>query len=578
MFRSLTLKQSEIELRRIEIVPLSIAVALMSLLCTIEAALFDKGIVRSANEVIFHSIDTFAMAVAIIYFAIGQVILVGLIYLSLISKLLTRLITTLLVAVALFIEFSYLRALGRYTIPFDVTAALTATGEQQVDSLLGYASFAWLPFIAIVVASSLFVGKNRNRHGLRSLGIWVLIAVIYYAQLAVLAPLLVGQNFTSSSFDAFAQTTAGFLLTKPAEMLSPPVRQQVPAFENYPTNNVIVIFDESIRADHLSLNGYKRPTTPYLEELARKRQLINWGTAVSASTSSHPSYDTFIAGATPDLVASRSREEINRLPTIFQYAKAMNFKTYYIDGQMKHYWGGIEDDLKYIDSMIDLNTIDPGRIENYERGGSQTAEEDRVGLKQWEIDQKLAVLVREIFTGSSGNFVFVYKRGVHFPYEKNFPKDNMNWEPIYYFKNQWEVPPAEAHNGIVNSYDNSIAYNLDSFFKELFGDGTQLPSNTVIVYTSDHGESFFTGGKAGHGGDSKEEATVPLFMFGVTDQKMDTKFPASHANIFTTLLDLIKYPESDRMEKYALSLFSATQKDAEPRSFNRTDGKKIAYD
>jgi len=42
----------------------------------------------------------------------------------------------------------------------------------------------------------------------------------------------------------------------------------------------------------------------------------------------------------------------------------------------------------------------------------------------------------EIFTCSTGNFVFLYKRGVHFPYEKNYPRDKARWEPVYYFSSQ----------------------------------------------------------------------------------------------------------------------------------------------
>ena len=62
----------------------------------------------------------------------------------------------------------------------------------------------------------------------------------------------------------------------------------------------MLIIDESIRPDHLSLNGYKRATTPYLEELARQPGLVhNWGAAASGATCSQLSNALMITGVTP---------------------------------------------------------------------------------------------------------------------------------------------------------------------------------------------------------------------------------------------------------------------------------------
>lgn len=567
---------------RFEFRSLLISIALVASLCALESLYFNNGLVRSAQDAFFQSTDGFAVFFAYLYLVLSLFILWSLIYLILCSRPMVKIVATLILVFAVFVEFSYLRAVGRFTIPFDITIAMTATSEQKADSLLAFSSFAWVPFIVLLIACSFLPQRVRSVHSFRPMGIWVAFAMIYYVQLSFFAPLLSGQRLVSSSFDAFAQISADYFLTKPMELMSPPVRIKVlPAMEpkELPTNNVVVIFDESIRGDHLSINGYKRQTTPFLEQLEKQNLLTNWGVAVSSSTASHPSYDAFITGATPDLLAVRPQTEINQMPTIFQYAKAMNYKTHLLDGQMKYYWGGIKDDENYVDSLVTLNDIDPGRIEDYERRGEiKLSEDDRDGMKQWEIDAKLAKIVQEIFAGSTGNFIFVYKRGVHFPYEKNFPKGEMRWAPIYYFKNQWEVPPADAHDAIVNSYDNSIAYNLDDFFEILLQGQQTLPNKTTIIYTSDHGESFYAGGKAGHGGDTKEEALVPLFILGLDRDSVDAKFPASHSNIFTTLLDLVGYPNEYRGYPYAVSLLKAKRNDARPRSFNLADGKRIAFD
>ena len=55
------------------------------------------------------------------------------------------------------------------------------------------------------------------------------------------------------------------------------------------------------------------------------------------------------------------------------------------------------------------------------------------------------------------------------------------------------MPPADKIDAVKNSYDNSLRFNLDDFFRNLASDYGRLPNGTVIVYTSDHGESFFAG-------------------------------------------------------------------------------------
>lgn len=330
---------------------------------------------------------------------------------------------------------------------------------------------------------------------------------------------------------------------------------------------------------HLSLNGYERKTTPYLEELERSGVLKNFGVAASNFTSSQPSYDAFIVGASDEMLASLSTQERNALPNIFQYAKSMNYKTWYLDGQMKAYWGGIEDDKRYIDEAFTLADLDPARIEDYQKnnGKTLTDENERQGLKQWDIDLVLAEKIRRIFENSTGNFVFVYKRGIHFPYEKNYPEENAVWQPVYKFTSQWETPPAEASNAITNSYDNALLYGTDPFFKKL-GLERPLPNGTVIVYTSDHGENLASNGRAGHGGDTIDEASVPLFIIGIEKEQGGRISRAHHSNIFPTLLDLMNFPIEPRSARYEPSLFDPAMDTIRHRYFHSPDGRRFSFE
>ena len=85
-------------------------------------------------------------------------------------------------------------------------------------------------------------------------------------------------------------------------------------------------------------------------------------------------------------------------------------------------------------------------------------------------------------------------------------------------------------------------------------------------------------GKAGHGGTTREEAMVPLFILGLKEQNADVGFKATHANIFTTLLDLMKFPAGKRTHPYQISLFEGRADAPVHRFYNPPPGKKFAFD
>ncbi len=525
-----------------------------------------------------------------VYLAIGIVYLIAALYLSFIfftvalaSRWPYKVVYIVIFGLAIFSEYGYSKALGRFTNFYDIVSAFSATGQQTVDSIHAYVNWVAIVPLAVLIALCFLVRTSRRQFGFGRLVFVVVSVLAFYVHFFYVNQLFFDRLFVSSSFGSFWQSTVDYAMLNPFGRMHAPKREPVDfqAAENqHPGNNIIFVFDESIRGDHLSLNGYERPTTPFLESLARDKVLLNWGIAVSASTISHPSYNAMITGATPDMLESLNYAEINSLPTVFQCAKAMNYRTYLVDGQMKEYWGGNADDLNYIDDYISMKEIGgPDRIEDWEKGSKITNDDNRNNaLKQWEIDGKIAAMVNEIFTASTGNFVFIYKRGAHFPYEKNYPDSEAVWKPVYHFSDQYEIPSADKFQSIVNSYDNALRYNIDDFFKRLAPDLANLPNNTVIVYTGDHGESFFVNGKAGHGGTTREEAMVPLFIVGVKDRTIDTGFKATHANIFTTLLDLMQFPADKRKHPYLISLFAGNAGAVAHRYYNPPPGKKFAFD
>ncbi len=311
-----------------------------------------------------------------------------------------------------------------------------------------------------------------------------------------------------------------------------------------PKNNVVFIIDESVRSDYLSINGYGVSTTPTLEKLSEKGFVKNWGTAVSGTTCSVTSNGLLLTGLNdlPDINYS-----IFKLPTIFQYAKAMGFKTFYFDGQVSGLWNGKSADVANYGEWITAKELG----ENVEN--------------RYDVDAEIAKRIKQIVNNSDGNFIWVNKYGVHQSSIDSYPNNETD---------------------ITSKYTEAIRYNSESFFNELFDD-ENFGKNTIYIYTSDHGRNLDEEkGTATHCSNTRSEAKVPLLLLSSPQNlpDVDTGFKASHSNIFATLLDLMNFPEEKRKYNYSISLLEAKESDSKRRFYFvgdlnlEAEGKTYVFD
>jgi glucan phosphoethanolaminetransferase (alkaline phosphatase superfamily) len=313
---------------------------------------------------------------------------------------------------------------------------------------------------------------------------------------------------------------------------------------NAANNNVVLIIDESVRGDYLSINGHPVRTTPTLERILGAGEMRNWGISASGTTCSVTSNNLMLTGLTklPDISF-----EVFRRPTVFQFAYAMNYKTFLIDAQASSVWLGKPADFSYVDEWVRVfDLIEP------------TAE-------MFEADAAAAAKIDQIVRSSTGNFIWVNKFGVHRPYSASHPDSS--------------GVPASDQERLLNSsatpravvqaaYEKSIAYNSESFFATLFSAGP-APA-TYYVYTSDHGQAFGEGyAAASHCVPVVEAANVPLLLIAEREllPAADTDYRATHGNIFPTLLDLFGVPDDKRTAGYGLSLLRARREDSVRRHF-----------
>lgn len=446
------------------------------------------------------------------------------------------------------IEYSNYYAFGRFSSLVDLATALLGGVDFQMGSEAVATYFNTMSLVPIAVFAFLLLLANKNkRRGALTFTSIVFAFILYF----VASTYFTSNLYYSPSLSNFSRTVVSYpvgwylgTIDGPPQGIVYAMPRESLSFmaEELPRNNIVLIVDESIRGDRLSINGHSRQTTPTLDELDKQGLIANWGIAVSGTTCSHTSNPLLLTGLNqlPD-----KRFEVLRWPTIFQYARAAGYKNYYYDGHTNVQWlGKVTDTPDY---------------------GSWTKADDLARTHRYERDAEIARRVKEVVSSSTGNFIWIHKYGVHLRYENSFPNERYG-EVLDALPADYDLTQREET--LRMTYDFAIAYNLESFFSTLFKEGPA--ANTVYIYTSDHGQTLRENGSVtSHCDESKPEANVPLLMIARSSSlpKVDTQFRASHSNIFATLLDLMMYPETERKFAYSLSLLKATAADSRPRVY-----------
>lgn len=476
----------------------------------------------------FFTFISFVLLFTFVYFAISTPYIYRLIYLFIFS-------------IATITEYGYYSALQHFSTTEDLENVIFGTNlDNKIDAMMIYFNWtAFVPCLAFIVL--IFCFKPLYKTGLKNLLIMLLSGTAFF----LMSGYLTNNDYLISSSGAFYRTIIGspfkinYLYATPRQI----IKYQA---QNLPNNNIVLIIDESISGNHLSLNGYSRPTTPFLDELDKKGFIQNWGLGVSGTTCSITSNKLLLTGITelPD-----TKMQLLNNPIIFQYAKAMGYKTFYFDGQMDNLWSLSDFDQQFIDEYLPKEKLQTNN--------------------DFEIDGEIARRIREIAGSSTGNFIWVNKRGTHIPYQRAYPNSEEIWSPVFFadpiptFSNA-----EEERKAYVNSHDNAVRFNLNLFFTNLFQEGVN--ENTLYFYTSDHGQNLKDVTSQGsHCGDTPQQVVVPMFLISNTKNlpKIDTGYKSSHSNIFPTLLDLMNFPESERKYKYDLSLLKATAADSRKRYY-----------
>jgi len=277
--------------------------------------------------------------------------------------------------------------------------------------------------------------------------------------------------------------------------------------------NIIFIVDESIGGKYLSINGYEKETTPYLKSI--KERYINLGLASSGANCSASSNIILMSGIQLDELPDKENRALKKA-TIFQYAKNAGYKTHYISGQ------GIGSNLQNHMTKYDLKDID-----NFAQA--------KAYIEHQKIPEEFIIgATQKALKSADKNFIFIVKLGAHFQWEYTYPKEERYFLPTL---ERGDALSLNLKANAINSYLNAIKYNVDLFFK-YFLDRIDFFSreDTIIIYTSDHGQSIFP----------LSQGIVPLLLFVPKGDKVFSQVnfkpnSYSHYQLFPTMQKLMGY-------------------------------------
>ncbi|MEN8180927.1 MAG: sulfatase [Myxococcota bacterium] len=297
--------------------------------------------------------------------------------------------------------------------------------------------------------------------------------------------------------------------------------------------NVILISVDTLRADHLGCYGYDRPTSPYIDAMAREGLLFE--DASSTSPWTLPAHASLLVGRYP---AHHGVRAIGRvlppdLPTLASLLRVQGFTT-----------GAVVNLLALQQTHRLLSGFESTELIGSDQSAAGAAERVTQAAMDWLEAHR-----------EGRSFLFVHYYDVHSDYrslpehERLFTRRTSDFQgstrQIIAITVQGKVP-ADAED-LPLLYDAGIR-QIDRELGRLFGwlEERGWLEDTLVVFTSDHGEEFFDHGPDPRGETSgvshghslfQELVRVPLILRGPSiPRQVRVTEPVSLVDVVPTVL------------------------------------------
>ena len=456
-------------------------------------------------------------------------------------------------------QFTFQSYFGRFIGTDELRLAVAnPTHELLASAMLYFSTGALVATLATtaIYARAMYV----HRDGDTRIRIRVLASAALIAWCALVDTALPGQR-AYSPVVAIAATHLRSGLDLLQALNQPPLSREEPPS---PTGSradfdVIFIVGESLRADRFHPGAYRRNISANLTSLRLPH--VAFSNVASDGDCTNRSLPLLMVEPSQPISAN-----IFKFPTLFSYAKAAGYRTSFVTANDNEW-------REFIDPHIDFlrrNLAASTHSEQY----------------TFSNDDDMLPVIAGIAQSADKHFMVVESYAAHWPYSDRYESCPLCRR---YLPDRTQKPLSfspESHREIENSYDNAVIY-FDQFVDQLIR-GLTRPS--LIVITSDHGESLGEAGKWGHCSAGLQQMWVPL-VFIATDATVaraaafqelqeHRDFPVSHANIFPTLLRIFGFQLDTLTRAYNPDLYSVRPEDGARRrvlvsAIGNTDSESV---
>jgi len=300
--------------------------------------------------------------------------------------------------------------------------------------------------------------------------------------------------------------------------------------------NLVLLASDSLRADHLSVNGYRRETSPHIDRLAERG--VNYRKCLVPTASTHESWVSILSSTHPRsnglrhmFPSRRLVERLEREQTWFpERLREQGYATAVVGG-----WCGTS--FRLID--MGFEQVDVSDVQNRKALIAEVAltnhllalsfldnplgrllcpELDRVSLTRAapQLTRRAKRAVDDLAAGDRPFFLLIQYHGTHLPYSATYPYYQAFTDPDYRGRNRFRIDfdiddmiqrgfdhdltEAERqhlialYDGCVREFDDQVG----SIVAHLSRRG--LLDHTVVGVLSDHGDDLYEHGTTlGHG-------------------------------------------------------------------------------
>ena len=269
--------------------------------------------------------------------------------------------------------------------------------------------------------------------------------------------------------------------------------------------NVIVIVIDALRADHLAIYGYSRPTTPFISSLNQNGQLRAAGPVRSVCAESSCGLLSLPRSKYPNAMTAVDF-------SLYEVLKQYGYKIYFfLSGDHTNFYN-LKEAYKPYDSYVDGSSLSSK--------GFGYVNDDRFVIRELKKMPKFAGKPTYI------QFHLMSAHGLGLRFKPNFPyAPSNNYYNLLSFS---AIQGGEKkENAAINFYDNGVSQadtmvaNIFSILKE-----KGYLNDALVLIMGDHGELLGEGGLYAHAKTIEEPVlNIPLIIWSSTahDPSVDLK-------------------------------------------------------